>query len=69
MCPDVRPLPGDIAASVRPVAAKRPTRSVLVVSHHLDGLLRTQASSLLHPETEWSSLRFQNLLPPVVNRS
>jgi len=65
----VRPLPDDIAAAVRSAAAKRPTRSALVVSHHLDGLLRTQDSSLLHLETEWSSLRFQDLLPSVANRS
>jgi len=49
--PRSRPLPEDIAALVRSIAAKRLTRSALVVSHHLDGLLRSQASGLLHPET------------------
>jgi hypothetical protein len=68
-CPVVRPLPGDIAAPVRPFAAKRLTRSALVVSHYSDGLLRTQASGLLHPETGWSSRRFQVVPPPVVSRS
>jgi len=63
MCPVMRPLPDDIAALVRSIAAKRPTRSVLVVSHHLDGLLRIQVSGLLHPETELGSLRFWSLAP------
>jgi hypothetical protein len=49
--PCLRPLPDDIAALVRLVAAKLPTRSVHVVSHHFDGLLRIQTSGLLHPET------------------
>jgi len=35
-----------------------PTRSTLVVSHHLGGSYRAQASGLLHPEAERSSLRF-----------
>ena len=63
----VRPLPDDIAVAVRPVAAKRLTCSALVVSHHPDGLLRTQASGLLHPETGWSSLRF-SILPPSITQ-
>lgn len=49
---------------VRPAAAKRPTCSVPVVSHHLDGLLRTQVSGLLHPEARWSSLRFRAATHP-----
>jgi len=47
--PVVRPLPDDIAATVRPVAAKRPTRSDLVVSHHLAGLLRTSGLEFIAP--------------------
>jgi len=63
ICPVARPLPDDIAAIVRPAAAKRPTRSAHVVSHHLDGLLRAQASGLLHPETEWSFAAFPGCAP------
>jgi len=65
--PAVRPLPDDIAVAVRPLAAKRWTCSALVVSHHLDGLLRTTVSGLLHPDTRWSSLRFW-MAPPKVCR-
>jgi len=35
-----RPLPGAVSDSLRPTPATVPTRSVLAVSHHLDGLLR-----------------------------
>jgi len=38
-----RPLPRDIAASLRFAAAKQQTRSALVVLHHLGGLLRGSA--------------------------
>jgi len=38
--PEPRPLPRNIAASLRSAAAKQPTCSAPVVSHHLDGLLR-----------------------------
>ena len=38
-----RPLPGAVSDSLRPTPATVPTRSVLVVSHHLDGLLRFRA--------------------------
>jgi hypothetical protein len=34
---------------LRQVGATRPTRSVLVVSHHLDGFLRDGSAGLLHP--------------------
>jgi hypothetical protein len=42
-----RPLPG--ASSLRPDAARRRARSVLVVSHHLDGLLRARACGFVAP--------------------
>ena len=38
-----RPLPGVVSNALRPAPAKAPTRSALVVSHHLDGLLRFRA--------------------------
>jgi len=40
--------PGDVAASVgRGSPARCPTRSALVVSHHLDGFLHTRSSGLV----------------------
>jgi hypothetical protein len=64
--PVVRPLPGFVGLSRHcrsaRVLPRTRTRSALVVSHHLDGLLRTQASGLLHPEAERGSLRFA--MPP-----
>merc|ERR1711970_1130890 len=38
-----RPLPGVVSDALRPAPATAPTRSALVVSHHLDGLLRFRA--------------------------
>jgi len=67
--PFMRPLPDDVAAIVRPVAAKRPTRSVLVVSRHLDGLLRMGALGLLRPKAGRGSLRFPVPIPSVADRS
>lgn len=64
-----RPLPGGVAATIRPAAATQPTRSALVVSHHFDGLLRAEASSLLHPEAGRGSLRFQVPRPTMADRS
>jgi len=58
ICPRLRPLPDGIAAPVRPIRSRRSTCSVPVVSRHYNGLLRSQASGFLHPETGWGSLRF-----------
>jgi hypothetical protein len=41
--------PGDMTATVRSVAAKRPTCSDPVVSHHLAGLLRTSGLGFIAP--------------------
>jgi hypothetical protein len=51
----MRPLRGCIAAALRPTAATRPARSVLVVSHHRDGLLRIRLVSLLRLTTDRGS--------------
>ena len=71
--PVVRPLPGIVGLSRHcrsaRVLPRTRTRSALVVSHHLDGLLRTQASGLLHPEAERGSLRFAMPPPPTAGRS
>jgi len=71
--PVVRPLPGFVGLSRHcrsaRVLPRTRTRSALVVSHHLDGLLRTQASGLLHPEAERGSLRFAMPPPPSAGRS
>jgi hypothetical protein len=71
--PVVRPLPGFVGLSRHcrsaRVLPRTRTRSALVVSHHLDGLLRTQASGLLHPEAERGSLRFAMPPPPAAGRS
>jgi hypothetical protein len=61
--------PTTLPPSFGQVAAKRLTCSTLVVSHHLDGLLRTGASGLLHPETGQDSLRFPACSPPMADRS
>jgi hypothetical protein len=64
--PVVRPPPSIVGLSHHcrsaRVLPRTRTRSAPVVSHHLDGLLRTQASGLLHPEAERGSLRFA--MPP-----
>jgi hypothetical protein len=57
--PRLRPLPEDVAISVRPVAAKRPTCSVLVVSHHRNGFLRTRGLGSIAPR---SRMRFAAFL-------
>jgi len=44
-----RPLPEALARSLRADPTRVDSRSVLVVLHHLDGLLRRQAPGLLHP--------------------
>lgn len=44
---------------IGPAVPRASSRSVLVVSHHLDGLLRTRAAGLLHPA---ASLRFAAFL-------
>jgi hypothetical protein len=59
----VRPLPG--ASSLRCGAAKRRTRSALVVSHHLDGLLRTQARGFVAPRCRSGVRRVSGLPEPV----
>jgi len=48
--PAARPLPGAEAPFGLTVPPAR-SRSAFVVSHHLDGLLRTTATGLLHPAT------------------
>lgn len=70
----VRPLPVHVAAFLRTDGTNRLPCSVHVVSHHLDGLLRTpilklpSVSQLLglvaSRSRPWGSLRFQHL-PPV----
>jgi hypothetical protein len=40
-------------------AARRRSCSALVVSHHLDGLLRTGVAGLLHPATGWGFAAFR----------
>lgn len=52
-----------IEIPLRPVAAKLPTRSALVVSHHLDGLLRSSVLEILHPSTGQGPLRFTRMMP------
>lgn len=42
--PCERPLPAAVADRLRPSPARAPVCSVLVVSHHLDGLLRSHGS-------------------------
>jgi len=74
VCPasDISParsLPADVSADIRPAAAKQPTRSAPVVSHHFDGFLRAEASSLLHPEAGRGSLRFRVPCPSMADRS
>jgi len=54
--------------SAKPLSSS-PTRSALVVSHHLDGLLRAEALGLLHPRTGRGSLRFATSAPHVAGRS
>jgi len=58
----MRPLPGCIAAALRPTAATRLARSILVVSHHLDGLLRIRLVSLLRLTSDRGS-SLLHLLP------
>jgi hypothetical protein len=47
---DVRPLPG--ASSLRPCAATRLTCSARVVSHHLDGFLRSSGHGFVAPRSQ-----------------
>jgi hypothetical protein len=58
-----RPLPDGVAATVRPEVASSESCSALVVSHHLDGFLRSTAPGLLHPGARRGSLRFTTSLP------
>jgi len=67
--PAARPLPDDIAATVRPVAAKRPTRSALVVSHHLDGLLRAPDLEFIAPRNRIGFAAFPELATTRADRS
>jgi len=67
--PVARPLPDDIAATVRPVAAKRPTRSVLVVSHHLDGLLRAPGLEFIASRNRIGFAAFPELATTRADRS
>jgi hypothetical protein len=48
--PPARPLPG-AEAPFGPALPHASSRSALVVSHHLDGLLRAKVTGLLHPAT------------------
>jgi len=59
----MRPLPDDIAVTVRPVAAKRPTRSDPVVSHHLAGLLRTSGLESIAPRNRKEFAAFPGFDP------
>jgi len=53
-----RPLPPDPKVRLRPSATTPTACSVLVVSHHLDGLLRERAVSLLRLTASWRSAAF-----------
>jgi hypothetical protein len=46
------------ASSLRTEPATARSRSIPVVSHHLDGSLDTWAAGLLHPAAGWGSPRF-----------
>jgi hypothetical protein len=48
----MRPLPEHVAVLLRHSDANRVSRSALVVSHHLDGLLRIATPSILQPEPD-----------------
>jgi hypothetical protein len=48
--PHARPLPG-AEAPFGPTLLRADSRSALVVSHHLNGLLRAKVTGLLHPAT------------------
>jgi hypothetical protein len=50
--------PGQCCHRLRQVGSTRLARSALVVSHHLDGLLRRRVPGLLHPGTGRGSPRF-----------
>jgi hypothetical protein len=49
--PQLRPLPG-AEAPFGPALPRASSCSALVVSHHLDGLLRNRVTGLLHPATD-----------------
>jgi len=64
----VRPLPVRVAASLRPRATSSKSCSVLVVSHHLDGLLRTELAGLLHPASDPGVRRVSESFVPAASR-
>jgi hypothetical protein len=55
--------PDDVAATFGRRIPLRQSRSVRVVSHHLDGFLRTGVAGLLHPATGRGSPRLQSSAP------
>jgi hypothetical protein len=56
--PPARPLPG-AEAPFGPALPHASSRSALVVSHHLDGLLRAKVTGLLHPVTSLGFAAFR----------
>jgi hypothetical protein len=61
-CTSVRPLPG-AEAPFGPALPHASSRSTLVVSRHLDGLLRTGVTGLLHPATDQGFAAFHACHP------
>jgi len=62
-----RPLPVTVASNLRQSDTNPTTRSAIVVSHHLDGLLRIAASGVLQPkpnEVRCVSVAFSPRLQP-----
>jgi hypothetical protein len=62
--PPARPLPG-AEAPFGPTPPSADSRSALVVSHHLDGFLRTRVTGLLHPATSQGFAAFPAVRLPV----
>ena len=64
--PSARPLP-EAEASFGPTVPTARSCSVLVVSHHLDGFLRAEATGLLHPAADCEVRRVSCFQPPGVS--